>query len=70
VREQTWPHLTLAQSLDAGCWERAMALLAQEGAWVSRPVLGADLALLSRDVETGEPYRIVHRVALEQPSAR
>jgi hypothetical protein len=64
AREQPWPHLTLAQEIDAARWARGRALLAREGAWLAAPVPGAELALLARDVAAGEPYRIVHRVSL------
>ena len=65
VREQTWPHLTLAQEIDAARWERGMALLADAGGDLLRaPFLGAELALLGRDNDAGEPYRIIGRVAL------
>jgi hypothetical protein len=67
AREQTWPHLTLAQEIDAERWRRALALLRAEGDWVRRPVIGAELALVARDVAAGEPYRLVHRVPLESP---
>lgn len=64
VRQQTWPHLTIAQELEPERWQRALALLADAGEWVWAPVQGAELALLARDVAAGEPYRIVHRVPL------
>ena len=65
VREQTWPHLTLAQEIDAARWERGMALLAREGGdLASAPFLGAELALIARDIDAREPYRIVGRVPL------
>ena len=64
VREQTWPHLTLAQDVEADRWERGIALLHREGDWVFEPLIGAELALLGRDVEADQPYRIVHRVPL------
>lgn len=64
VREQTWPHLTLAQEIEAEPWRRALAILHAEGDWVWRPVIGAELALVARDVAADEPYRIVHRAPL------
>lgn len=65
VREQTWPHLTLAQEIDAARWERGMALLAREDAELLRaPMLGTELALVARDIDAGGAYRIVGRVPL------
>jgi hypothetical protein len=64
VGEQTWPHLTIAQEIGPARWERGMAILAAEGDWLREPVVGAELALVARDVERGEPYAITHRVPL------
>lgn len=64
VTEQTWPHLTIAQEITPARWERGAALLAAEGAWLHEPIVGAELALVSRDVARGEPYAIVYRVPL------
>jgi hypothetical protein len=64
VTEQTWPHLTIAQEISPERWEQGAAVLADEGDWLGEPVVGAELALVARDVERGEPYAIVHRVAL------
>jgi hypothetical protein len=64
VREQTWPHLTLAQEIDDDAWRRGLAIVRAAGDWVWRPVVGAELALLARDIDAGEPYRIVHRASL------
>jgi hypothetical protein len=64
VREQTWPHLTLAQEIGDEAWRRGLAIVRAEGDWVRRPVVGVELALLARDVDAGEPYRIVHRAPL------
>jgi hypothetical protein len=62
--EQTWPHLTIAQEISPERWERGMAILESEGDWVREPVVGAELALVARDVEHGEPYAIIYRVSL------
>lgn len=72
VREQTWPHLTLAQEIDAERWERGMALLKDDGALLRAPLYCNELALVARDIDAGEPYRIVGRVPLgdEQESAQ
>ncbi|MFN8516768.1 MAG: hypothetical protein U0841_30180 [Chloroflexia bacterium] len=64
VREQTWPHLTIAQEITPEHWERGMAILAAEGDWLREPIVGAELALVARDVDRGEPYAITHRVPL------
>ncbi len=64
VREQTWPHLTLAQEIDAERWVRGMALLKDDGALLSAPLHCTELALVARDIDVGEPYRIVGRVPL------
>ncbi len=64
VTEQTWPHLTIAQEITPERWERGAARLATEGAWLHEPIIGAELALISRDIERGEPYAIVYRVPL------
>ena len=64
VTEQTWPHLTIAQEITPERWERGAALLAAEGDWLREPIAGAELALISRDVERGKPYAIVYRVPL------
>jgi len=64
VREQTWPHLTLAQEIDAEQWERGMALLKDDGPLLRAPLRCTDLALVARDIDAGEPYRIVGRVPL------
>lgn len=71
VFEQTWPHLTLAQDIDGVRWARGMALLARDDAALLRaPLLGAELALIARDVAAGEPYRIVMRVPLNPSPPR
>jgi hypothetical protein len=64
VREQTWPHLTLAQEIDDDAWRRGVAIVRAAGDWVRRPVVGVELALLARDIDAGEPYRIFHRTPL------
>jgi hypothetical protein len=64
VREQTWPHLTLAQEIDDTRWQTGLALVRAEGDWPCQPIIGTEVALLARDVAAGEPYTIVHRVAL------
>jgi hypothetical protein len=64
VREQTWPHLTLAQEIDDEAWRRGLEIVRAAGDWVWRPVIGAELALLARDIDAGQPYRIVHRAPL------
>lgn len=64
VREQTWPHLTFAQEIDAARWERAGAILAAADPRLREPLHGAELALVARDIEAGEPYRIIWRVPL------
>ena len=43
---------------------RDWAILEAEGDWVRAPVFGAELALVARDVERGEPYAITYRVPL------
>ena len=53
VREQTWPHLTFAQEIDAARWERGMAILAEAGPRLREPVMGTELALVARDIEAG-----------------
>lgn len=69
VREQPWPHLTLAQEITPDQWERGMAQLRREDAKLLRaPLLGSELALLARDLERGERYRIVARVPLGPPN--
>jgi hypothetical protein len=65
VREQTWPHLTLAQEIDAERWERGMALLKDDAALLHAPLHCTELALVARDIDAGEPYRIVGRVPLD-----
>lgn len=65
VREQTWPHLTLAQEIDAERWERGMALLKGDAALLHTPLHCTELALVARDIDAGESYRIVGRVPLE-----
>ena len=65
VREQTWPHLTLAQEIDAERWERGMALLKDDAALLHAPLHCTELALVARDIDAGEPYRIVGRVSLD-----
>ena len=64
VVEQTWPHLTIAQEITPDRWARGSALLAAEGAWLTQPVIGTELALIARDIERGDPYAIAHRVPL------
>jgi hypothetical protein len=64
VRQQDWPHLTLAQEVEADRWQRATEMLAAAGGWVYELIIGAELALLARDIEAGQPYQIVHRVPL------
>lgn len=65
VREQTWPHLTFAQEIEPARWEQGMAVLAAEGGDLPRaPFIGAELALIGRDIDAGEPYRIIGRVPL------
>jgi hypothetical protein len=64
VREQTWPHLTFAQEIDAARWERGMAILTEAGPQLREPVLGTELALVARDTEAGEPYRIIWQGSL------
>ena len=64
VREQTWPHLTFAQEIDEARWERGMAILAADGPQLREPIQGTELALVARDIEAGEPYRIIWRGSL------
>ena len=64
VREQTWPHLTIAQDVEGQRWRAGLALIQSEGEWVRQPVIGAALALVARDVAVGQPYAIAHQVAL------
>lgn len=65
VREQTWPHLTLAQEIAPARWDRGMAILTAEGGdLLAGPIIGAELALVGRDIDAGEPYRIIGRVSL------
>ncbi len=65
VREQTWPHLTLAQELDPARWERGRALLAAAFPELLRePLRGGELALVARDNEAGMAYALAHRVPL------
>lgn len=65
VREQSWPHLTLAQEIDAERWERGMSLLKDDAALLQAPLRCTELALVARDIDAGEPYRIVGRVPLD-----
>ncbi len=64
VGEQTWPHLTIAQEISPERWEQGMAILAGEGEWLGEPIVGAELALIARDIDRGAPYAIVYRVPL------
>jgi hypothetical protein len=64
VVEQTWPHLTIAQEITPDRWARGSALLAAERDWLTQPVIGAELALIARDIDRGTPYAIAHRVPL------
>ena len=41
-----------------------LAIVRTASDWVRRPIVGAELALLARDIDAGEPYRIVHRTPL------
>lgn len=65
VREQTWPHLTISQEITPERCERGMAILDDEaGELLRHPICGAELALVGRDIDAGEPYRIIGRVPL------
>ena len=60
----TLEYVQRAQEITPEHWERGRAILAAEGAWLREPIVGAELALVARDVERGEPYAIMHRVPL------
>jgi hypothetical protein len=64
VKEQTWPHLTLAQEIDPWRAPQASAYLSDHGREAARPLLATQVALLARDLAGSEPYRIIHVVDL------
>ncbi len=65
VREQSWPHLTLAQEIDPERWARGRALLDAEFPDLLRePLRGGELALVARDNEADGAYALAHRVPL------
>ncbi len=65
VREQSWPHLTLAQEIDPARWARGRALLDAEFPDLLRePLRGGELALVARDNEADGAYALAHRVPL------
>jgi hypothetical protein len=65
VKEQSWPHLTFVQDVDAPRAQQALAFLTEHGQWVTQPLVATEIALIGRDLASGEPYRIVHRVSLQ-----
>jgi hypothetical protein len=64
VREQTWPHLTLAQEIDGPRWRAALEIVRAAGPWLTEPVICTELALVARDLAADEQYRILHRAPL------
>jgi hypothetical protein len=69
VKEQDWPHLTMAQEVDVNRARAGQAFLAERGQWASQPLLATEIALIGRDLSRDEPYQIVHRVSLEARSS-
>ncbi len=65
MREQTWPHLTFAQEITPAQFTQAQVVLQQEDpALLQAPIVGSTLALIARDIDAGEPYRIIATVPL------
>jgi 2'-5' RNA ligase len=64
VKEQSWPHLTLAQEVETSRARQAMSYLAEHVRWAALPMLATEIALLARDLAVREPYQIVHLVTL------
>jgi hypothetical protein len=60
VKEQSWPHLTLAQEIDPRRARQARDYLSERCKGASLPLLATQVALLARDLARSEPYRIIH----------